>query len=196
MLETSSEFAALLSQARQGDAASIKLLVDRYENIIRRAARALLGSQMRPFLDSLDIVQSVHRSLLIGLRRDKFDINSPGNLIALALTLVRRKVARHWRKLQHQPRVAAGTGSDSALDLDHLPGPNVDTVTDVAFNEQVQRFLNNLEPLDRELVELRLQGHSTADVARKLNLDSRFLRVRLGRLRKRLREQGLIEEWL
>jgi hypothetical protein len=46
------------------------------------------------------------------------------------------------------------------------------------------------------LVELRLQGHSTADVARKLNLDSRFLRVRLGRLRKRLREQGLIEEWL
>jgi RNA polymerase sigma-70 factor (ECF subfamily) len=196
MLETSTEFSDLLTMARQGDANAIRQVVERYEHIIRRTAHALLGPQMRPYLDSLDIVQSVHRSLLIGLRHEKFDITSPGNLIALALTMVRRKVSRHWRKIQRLPRALPPTGDDSRPDLDQLAGSAADTVTDVAFNEQVRKFLNELEPVDRQLVELRLQGHSTADVARKLGVDSRFLRVRLGRLRKRLREQGLLEQWL
>src|SRR5438128_1374600 len=104
MLETTDEFTALLARTRQGDKSAVAEVVQRYEHIIHRAARALLGPQMRPFLDSLDIVQSVHRSLLIGVRREKFEIASTSGLIALALTMVRRKIARHWRKLQHQPR--------------------------------------------------------------------------------------------
>jgi len=43
---------------------------------------------------------------------------------------------------------------------------------------------------------LRLQGYRTADAARELGQDPRALRVRLGRLRKRLREKGFLDEWL
>jgi len=60
----------------------------------------------------------------------------------------------------------------------------------------VRHLLDHVEDSqDRRLVELRLQGYSTAEVAREMNLDSRFLRVRLGRLRQRLRERGLLTEW-
>ena len=63
----------------------------------RIVAHFLLSRDLRPYLDSLDLVQSVHKSLLLGLRSDKFDISNPEKLVALALTMVRRKAARHWR---------------------------------------------------------------------------------------------------
>src|SRR5262245_35944565 len=91
-LQPGDDFTGLLARVRRGDEAALAQLVARYEGIVRRAARNLLGPSMRPYLDSLDVVQSVHRSLLIGLRHDKFDISTPDNLIGLAVTMVRRKV--------------------------------------------------------------------------------------------------------
>ena len=41
-----------------------------------------------------------------------------------------------------------------------------------------------------------MEGFSTADVARQLDLDSDVLRVKFGRLRQRLRDLGLDTEWL
>src|SRR5262245_18751564 len=102
MTEPLDTFTVLLDRVRGGDKSAEAELVQRYEGIIRRAARGLLGPAMRPHLDSVDIAQSVHRSLFIGLRRQAFSFSSPDQLIALALTLVRRKVSRHWRKIQRQ----------------------------------------------------------------------------------------------
>lgn len=191
------EFGVLLTRARQGDDVAVSQLVSQYEGIIRRAASGLLGQAMRPYLDSLDLVQSVHRSLLIGLRHDKFDISTPNNLIALALTMVRRKVARHWRKLKHQPSAQLpGNSNDTSDALSQVPDTTTGPASKVFFSDDMNRLLAELDSTDRQLIELRLQGHSTADVARLLNVDSRFLRVRLGRLRKRLQDQGLLNEWL
>lgn len=194
MTESTDPFTELLSRARRGDEAAVAELVQRYEGIIRRAARGLLGRAMRPYLDSMDLVQSVHRTLLIGLRGGKFDISSPDRLIALALTLVRRKVARHWRKLKRQPGGPTTAAGDTVpLLASPQPGP----ASAAQLDDAVRHVLSHLEDAtDRRLVELRLQGYSTAEVARAMGLDSRFLRVRLGRLRTRLREQGLLTEWL
>src|SRR5262249_17822468 len=98
MSEPVDEFTALLKRAQQGDDGAVAEIVQQYEDVLRRAARGLLGPLLRPHLDSLDLVQSVHRSLWIGLRYGKFDITSPEKLIALAMTMVRRKAARKWRK--------------------------------------------------------------------------------------------------
>src|SRR5262245_61725298 len=99
-----SDFSALLEQARRGDSTAFEELVRRYEPEVRIIARVMLGPAMRPHLDSLDIVQSVHRSLLRNLRNDKFKIDAPGQLIALAVQMARRKVAHQWRKLRRQER--------------------------------------------------------------------------------------------
>src|SRR5689334_16793890 len=90
--DTADDFAALLARARRGDREALEQLARQYEPKLRLVARVLLGPALRPYLDSLDLVQSVHKSLLVGLRQDKFAINTPENLLALALTLVRRKV--------------------------------------------------------------------------------------------------------
>jgi DNA-directed RNA polymerase specialized sigma24 family protein len=114
MTSDSPSFAALFSRARQRDPAALSELCRQYEPRLRVVARVLLGPALRPALDSMDLVQSVHRSLLIGIREEKFDISTPEKLIGLALTLLRRKVARLWRRLQRQQRLASG---GSSIDL-------------------------------------------------------------------------------
>ncbi len=54
----------------------------------------------------------------------------------------------------------------------------------------------SVEERNRRVVELRLLGFSTAEVARKLGLDADVLRVRLSRMRRRLRDKQVILDWL
>ncbi|MEQ1828910.1 MAG: ECF-type sigma factor [Pirellula sp.] len=109
-METSTDFDLLLLAARSGDSDALGKLVAQYEPELRIVARARLGTALRPHLDSIDLVQSVHRSLLIGLRADRFDTSSPEKLIALALTIVRRKVAKHWRHRQYKQQKVGDDG--------------------------------------------------------------------------------------
>src|SRR5262245_61873842 len=115
MSESSSEFTDLLARARGGDREALHQLARDYEPKLRLVARVLLGPALRPYLDSVDLVQSVHRSLLLGLRQDKFAVAGPENLMALALTLVRRKVARQWRRAQRQRRQGGADGLAEVL---------------------------------------------------------------------------------
>src|SRR6516225_5188229 len=88
--EPPDELGALLDGVRAGDEEALTQLLQKYEPRLRTAARVLLGPWLRPHLDSLDLIQSVHRELLPGLRQGKYDLGSTQQLLALALTVVRR----------------------------------------------------------------------------------------------------------
>src|SRR5262245_34744396 len=104
MPDAPNEFAALVARARKGEQAALEQLTHQYEAKLRVVARVLLGPALRPYFDSMDLVQSVHKSVLLGLHHGKFAFADPDQLMALALTLVRRKVARQWRRVQRQKR--------------------------------------------------------------------------------------------
>jgi RNA polymerase sigma-70 factor (ECF subfamily) len=198
MAASSDEFAALLARARQGDPGAVAELARQYEPEVRLIAHVRLGRALRPYLDTVDLVQSVHRTLALGLREKKFDISSPDKLVALALTLVRRKIARHWRRLQRQQRLSKGPTEPGNLPqlLTALSSPQADPAHEAQFQEAVGRLCSSLDGVERRLMELRLQGYSTAEVARELGEDADVLRVRLSRLRQRLRASGVLTEWL
>ncbi len=192
MSSTSDSFAELLQRARSGDQGAFTEVVRRYEPEVRVVAHFLLGRDLRPHLDSLDLVQSVHRSLLLGLRNDRFDIATPEKLVALALTMVRRKAARHWRRCKRQQRLDTdGDRLPAALTCGHD-----DPACAAQIQDALQHLWNNLDAEERRIVEMRLEGQSTAEVARTLSLDADVLRVRLSRLRHRLRATGVLSEWL
>ena len=88
-------------------------------------------------------------------------------------------------QMRHGPRGAA----ELAETVDRLIGF-------AQMTDAVQRLWNHLSALDRRVIELRLEGHSTADAARLLNEDPDRLRVRLNRLRRQVRESGLFDDWL
>ncbi len=191
------ELAALLEQVQAGDETALATLVEHYAAALRRAARASLGDALRPHLDSIDLVQSIHRILLVGLRNNKFEFRDHAQFLNLALTLIRRRVARHWRKLKNDPGTATHMALGSApIALDRTATSATDPGETLAVNEQFDRLLDHLDPLDRRLLELRMEGYTTADAARELGVEPASLRVRLGRLRQRLRDEGLLTEWM
>src|SRR3954466_14869481 len=160
MTPSAPAFALLLSSARRGDAEAVNELCRQYEPRLRVVARVVLGPSLRAVLDSMDLVQSVHRSLIIGMREEKFNISTPENLIALALTLLRRKVARQWRRERRQQRL---NSEGSSIDL--LPTILFDLTTSEAgpadlaqYHDQVEQLFRHLDATERHILALRVDG--------------------------------------
>jgi len=197
MADSQPLFADMLARARQGDRIAVTAIAQQYEPEIRIMARVLLGPALQPYFDSMDLVQSVHRSLLVHLRSGQLEMSRPEQLVALALTMIRRKVARQWRRHRRQQRLD-GTLSGESLPqlLARLSGPDDDPVRKAQIDETVITLLRQLPPLDRQIMELRLAGFNTSEVAEQLGLDSDSLRVRLSRIRQRLRAAAVFDEWL
>lgn len=187
------DFAELLALARGGDVDAVGQIARLYEPDLLIAARVHLGPALRPYLDSLDLVQSVHRSLLLGLRNEKFEVNDARGLLALALTMVRRKVARQWRRHRRQVRPVGEQPADVLVTLcSRSSGP----AATAAVRDAITRLWAELDTDERELLELRLQGYSTVEAAGRLGKTPEALRVRLHRLRKRLEAEHILSEWL
>jgi RNA polymerase sigma-70 factor (ECF subfamily) len=198
MAETKADFAELLERARRNDHDATTALCLQYEPKLRVVARVLLGPALRPHLDSVDLVQSVHRAVIVGLNDDKFDLSTPEQLIALALGIVRRKVARHWRKARRQQRLSTGaTGIDPLpLLLQNLGSDETDPAVAIQSRDQIEVLCQQLSETEREMLQMRADGYSTAEIAERLQLNNTTLRVRMTRLRERLRSNNVTTDWL
>jgi RNA polymerase sigma-70 factor (ECF subfamily) len=127
----------------------------------------------------MDIVQSAQKSLLICLR-DKHNISDGGQLIALALRILQRKVARRWRKA----KLEIGRRKPFAADPPAPPQGDGDGTGPAP--DGLEKFIKHMSETEIALVKLRLEGHTTASAARELGLDPAYARVLLGRMRERL----------
>jgi RNA polymerase sigma factor (sigma-70 family) len=173
-------------------------LLRRYERHIRLVARVKLGSALRRYLDSVDLAQSVHLALVKGLREEKFDPSDPERVVGLAVRMVRRKVARHLRRLYRRERLTNLLAQSRAVapDAESAVASEADPAAVAEFNEALDRILETLDEPDRRLIELRLEGCTTAEAAREMGVDADVLRVRLGRLRQRVRVRHALVDWL
>jgi RNA polymerase sigma factor (sigma-70 family) len=190
-------FAELLRLAGQGQLEAQELICKQYERQVRIVARVLLGPQLRPHLDTTDVMQSVHRSLLIGLRDHKFDISTPEKLVALACSMVRRKVARKWRRHRRQVRWDNTGGENSLLQtLSSLSSHGEDPQKAAEYQDELARLFADLTPSERTMIERRLEGFTTGEVAAELGIPPVTVRVRWNRLRKRLEAAGVYADWM
>jgi RNA polymerase sigma factor (sigma-70 family) len=197
-METSAGFTELLARIRQGDEAALVTLVQKYEPKVRLAAHRLLGSFLRRRVDSVDVVQSVNCVLIRGLKEGTFELAQLDQLVALAVTLVRRKVAQHWRRLRYEEHALVGVGESPGSPS--WRAASEQSQTDPAQTVQLQldlewlwQFMNDME---RRLVQLRLQGCTTVEAALEMGIAANVLRVLLSRLRRRLRTYGVLADWL
>ena len=186
------------ARVRAGDEESAGGVLRRYESKIRLTARHLLRPVLRRYLDSIDVAQSVQFHLMSGLRRGSFDLPDTETFVALAVTMVRRKVAQHWRHLQREHLIRFGLPEGQTPESSPLttPGASGDPAQTALRNEELQRLWQVLDPTERRLLELRLEGYSTAEAASQMDCAANVLRVRLSRLRKRLNEQGYLTDWI
>lgn len=194
----SADFGSLFHRAVAGDVEAQDLICRQYEPKVRVVARVLLGPALRNYFDTLDIVQSVHRSLLFGLRNQKFEIKCPEQLVALAGVMVRRKVARKWQihRREHERRQSIANADDPKLDIQSVSDHGASPVDRTEYQEQLDRLHANLDEMERRMLQLRLEGFNHREVAERLGLHPVAIRVRWTRLRKRLQAAGLVTDWM
>ena len=188
------DFSRLMERAAAGDSQAQLDICQHYEQQVRIVARVLLGPLLRPHLDSVDIMQSVHHSLLMGIRDQRFDISSPDKLVALACTIVRRKVARKWRVHRRQTRV--DDSGSFILESLHTLARNQESPSQAAeYEDAIHTLYNSLNTIEKTMLERRLEGYTTEEVARQLGMNPVAIRVRWTRLRQRLHEANIVADW-
>ena len=97
-------FPELIRLARAGDEEAAARLAHEFEPFIRRFVRFRMRTRsnhdrLRPEMDSADICQSIFKSLFVGLREGRFELNRPEQLAKLLSAMVRFKVATKARRL-------------------------------------------------------------------------------------------------
>lgn len=191
------EFKDLLEQARQGDRDAVAELLRQYEPQLRVYARVHLGAALRRHADSLDLVQSAQKSMLIALWSNKYDFANPENLLALAKTILKRKLARLADRVRHQQPMPTDTqeAGPAHAARDEPLSREADPAHAAALQDTLELIRGQLTAAEQNMMFLVLQGCRQKEVAERLGYDPDAFRVYWSRLARRLRASGVLAGW-
>ncbi|MGP0069369.1 MAG: ECF-type sigma factor [Isosphaeraceae bacterium] len=189
-----------LDGLKQGDAADVQRLWDRYFQSLVRVAGARLRGHSRREYDEEDVALSAFHSLCERVGRGQFpQLSDRDDLWRLLVTITARKVIS---ALRHQTRQKRGggrvvgeswvTGPDGldegmAQFLGREPTPE-----DAAqFAEDYEQLLARLNDETLRLIALRkLDGHTTESIAAELGTSARTVDRKLNLIRKIWEEEA------
>jgi RNA polymerase sigma-70 factor (ECF subfamily) len=163
----------LASYCRAGDEAAARQLFDKYLERLVALARRRISQRLASRVDPEDIVQSVFRTFFARLRAGEFQFADQDDLCKLLMRITVHKTLRQvafHQAAKRNPGMEKGQ-QDASDDrmlavLDSEPTPEAT----VAFVDQLEHFLARLRPDERQVLEMRLQGHSNEEIAAKLNI--------------------------
>jgi RNA polymerase sigma-70 factor (ECF subfamily) len=190
-----SEADDLVERSRHGDQDAARRLVELYFDRLLPLARRRIGRRLAGRFDAEDVVQAAFFTFFVRLKADAFQ---PADRTALYRLLVRITVNKALRQVAHHTaakrdpthELAHGDGQEW---LGKMPAAGPLPEAAVLAIDELERFLNGLPPADRQVLELRLQGHTTEEIARRLDSYDRKVRRALVRIRAAAARAGLTE---
>jgi DNA-directed RNA polymerase specialized sigma24 family protein len=182
------DFSELIRLVRVGDEDAAARLANEFEPFIRRFVRFQMRTRsnherLRPELDSADICQSVFKSLFVGLRAGRFELNRPEQLAKLLSAMARFKVATKARRLSVTLREVLEV--DAPRDrADVGPGPE----KLVGDRDALETIVKLFEGDELELLVRRLDDQPWSAIAEAVGGSADSLRKKLARALERVRE--------
>jgi len=180
----------LVDRFQQGDPAASEALFERYLGRLMRLVGSRLSARLAQRFDPEDVVQSAYASFFRGLREERLVILRSGDvwrlLVAITLNKLRRQVAHHQAAKRTVRVEAAGSLASRGL---AEAGSAADTPTpdEVAgLVDEMERLLATLDPLQTQMLELRLQGYTCAEISAETGRCERTVRRLLERVRDEL----------
>jgi len=187
------ESKVLVARWRAGDQDAAKELFDRYASRLVALARRQISQRLASRVDPEDVVQSVFRSFFGRVKAGKFRIEEQDDLGKLLVRITVHKTLRkveYHRAAKRDPRLEAVqgdyTGDDLLQVLDRDPTPEAV----VAFVDQLDHFLSQLRPEERQILELRFQGYTNGEITKKLGIYDRKIRRLIERVRGLAEQEG------
>jgi RNA polymerase sigma-70 factor (ECF subfamily) len=187
-------FADFLRRIRAGDQEAAAELVRQYEPAIRLEVRRRLNDpSLYPLFGSMDICQSVLASFFVRAAVGQYDLDQPGQLLALLVAMARNKLAWHVRQ-QHRQRRDSRRRADHAEERLAECSGGMSPERQVAGRELLDRVRQALSEEERQLVDLRGEGLTWPEVAARVGGQPQARRRQLERALDRVtRELGLDE---
>jgi RNA polymerase sigma factor (sigma-70 family) len=186
----------LLSRVRQGDEQAASDLFDRFVERLIRLAQSRLSAKLQRRVDPEDVVQSVYRSFFSHAQDGRYQLQESGDLWRLLAAITVNKVrnqARHGtarKRAVSAEESAAGHGSMMGIAPEAVcKEPSPEEL--VVLLEEIESEMSDLSQLKRQIVELRLQGHSNEEIAQQAHCTERTVQRTLKQLKERL-EQSLL----
>ena len=189
------DFQDLMQRVRSGDADAATTLVRQYEPAVRRAVRIwMLNARLRRSIDSIDICQSVLASFFVRTALSQYQVDTPGQLVNLLVSMARNKLAdqvRHEQALcRDSRRVEAGDIRDrEPAGTDPTPSRLV------ASRDLLEEFRRRMTPEERRLADQRAQGKEWPEIAAALGGRPDALRKRLDRALDRIAHDLGVDGW-
>jgi RNA polymerase sigma-70 factor (ECF subfamily) len=179
---------SLLKRLASGDGAAAESVFLAYEPYLRMVVRRQLSAGLRAKFDSVDIVQSVWADLLDRFRDSKCSFRDADHLRAFLVRVTRNRfvdrLRQHRNALEHERPLSDG-------ELECLPSDG--RVSEVAQADELWgQMLSVCPPAHSELLRLKRQGLSLAEIAQRTGLHASSVRRVLYEIARRLARKQAI----
>jgi RNA polymerase sigma-70 factor (ECF subfamily) len=188
--------AELVARWRGGDQEAARELFRRYAARLRALARSRLPAGLARHIDPEDVVQSACRSFFSGARAGRYALRREGDLwrllAAITVHKLRHQVERHTAGKRDAARERHFGGESTLFRLQgrlFARGPSPSQAA--ALADALEQVFRELGPLERRVVELRVEGRSLEEIAAAVRRSERTVRRLLERVKGRLRQEGV-----
>lgn len=173
----------LFERLSAGDLKGAEKLFLECEPYLRKLARRRLSSRLRTKLDSTDVAHSVWADLFSGFRQQRWDFPDAKHLRAFLVTAITNRVNDRFRQY-HQSverdeplNRVENKGAES-------PDPTPSKVAEA--DDLWQRMLDLSPPEHHQLLKLKREGYSTAEIAERTGLHEGSVRRIVRQLAQKL----------
>ena len=183
----------LIKQFKEGSESAATELFDRYCERLMKLARRRIGQRMTSRVDPEDVIQSAFRTFFVRVKNDEFTFQGENDLFKLLVRLTVHKTLRQvafHRAAKRNPELEAGHGSDAQEMLQQLSTGEATPEVEVTLLDEFERFMKQLPEFDRKVLEMRLQGYSTTEIAAELKSYDRKIRRVIERIEELAHENS------
>jgi len=179
---------SLMRRLAAGSETAANRLYTRYVTRLRGLARARLSTDVTARVDPEDIVQSVFRRFFHAAKRGNYDAPNATDLWDLLLVITLNKIRSeesYQRAAKRDVRRTKAGGSDTNL-LAQVA--DRDEMAATVLQLHVEEALGRLPAASRQVVELRMEEHGVAEIARHTGRSKRTVERILQESRDALKE--------
>ena len=186
------DLAGLLARLKTGDEIAARDLLRRFENDVRIMVRARLPRALRSQFDSMDFVQAVWQSVLMGSVEDLDQFENVPHFRGFLAGVVRNKIHEEYRRrtrtkkydLSRQEPLYVRRGNREVLREVPTHGPTPSQ--DFQAQDRLEQMIAGRTPQEAEIVQLRRSGLTFGEIAEKTGLHERTVRRVIESVRERL----------
>jgi RNA polymerase sigma factor (sigma-70 family) len=177
----------LVARWRAGDETAAEELFRRYLDQLVGLARSRINSRLAQRVDPEDVVQSAFRSFFLASRAGRYELHQGGDLWRLLVAITLHKLhdqVKYNGYAKRDGKRETALESLTELLLAHGPTP----LEAMTLAEEVESVMRGLAPLERQVLEMRLQGHNRASIAEATQRSVRTVTRILDRVKQHLEQ--------